>query len=175
MIELPSTVMESLASAMDKWEGKGFLPSTRRQGQMIAAMKARAWSKGRGAVSADDMLVLQHMAWNHPDHARDAHDIVLEFANAFARKAARMKEALEPVLTEIKRVRDELNSGGNADDHMEAGFAAMKSLRRLKRECKNEIEDGQNQGHDVTDLETVLSEIERSHEWVQATLVGDDE
>lgn len=174
-VELPDTLRESVATAMEKWEGKGFLPSTRRQGQMLMAIKARAWAKGRGHATTDDMIVLQHMAWNHPDHAKDAHDVVMEFANAFARKAARMTEALEPVLTEVQKVKDALNSGGNPDDHMESGFTAMKALRRLKREAQSEIENGQNQGHDTRDLEDVLAKIERSHDWVKATLVGDDD
>ncbi len=171
-IEIPDTVFETMVKAQDNWGAKGFQPSQRRIGQMLMAMKARAWSRGRGQVSTDDIIVCQHMAWNHPDNADDAHNVVLEFANSFAKKAARQKEALEPILTEIQGVRDVLNSGGNPDDHFDTGFKAMRDLRRLKREAKADIETGKNQGHDVTNLEVVLSEIVRAHDWVQDTLGG---
>lgn len=174
-VEIPDQLIETMVEAQDRWGGKGFQPSQRRVGQMLMAIKARAWSRGRGTASTDDIIVCQHMAWNHPDHAKDAHDVVIEFANTFAKKAARMKEALEPVLTEITNVRDQINSGSNPDDHMEAGFKAMRDLRRLKRETKNDIETGQNQGHDVRDLENVLSEITRAHDWVQETLGGGED
>lgn len=174
-IIIPRTVHETMNTAQDKWAGFSLEPSQRRIGQMQAAMKARAWTRGRGQVSTDDIIVCQHMAWNHPDHAKAAHDVVIEFANTFARKAARMREALEPVLTEMQKVKDQLNAGGNPDDHMEEGFKAMRDLRRLRKEAKTEIENGKNQGHDVRDLDDVLSEISRAHDWVQDTLGGGDD
>lgn len=174
-VEIPAQLIETMVKAQDNWGGKGFQPSQRRIGQMLMAMKARAWSKGRGSAATDDIIVCQHMAWNHPDNAKDAHDVVIEFANTFAKKAARMKEALEPVLAEMSDVKSKLDQGENPDDHMEAGFRAMRDLRRLRKEARSNIEEGKNQGHDVTDLDTVLAEINRAHEWVQNTLGGGDD
>ncbi len=171
-IEVPEEAYATLADAEEKWQGHGFEPSQRRQGQIIMAMKGRAWTKGRGSVVTEDIIIAQHMAWNHPDHAKPSHDVVIEYANSFAKKAARMKEALEPILTEIQNVRDLLSQGGDPDDHMQVGFNSMRDLRRLRREAKSDIESGQNQGHDVRDLENVLSEIGRAHDWVQETLGG---
>lgn len=174
-VEIPDTLRATMVTAQDRWGGKNLQPSQRRIGQMLMAMKARAWSKGRGQATTDDIIICQHMAWNHPDDAKTAHDVVIEFANTFAKKAARMKEALEPVLTEIQGVRDLLSQGENPDDHMDVGFKAMRDLRRLKREAKSDIENGKQQGHDVVDLEGVLSEIDRAHDWVKKTLAGGDD
>lgn len=149
-------------------------PSSRRQGQGILAMKARAWARGDDHITPDDVYVLQHMFWNHPDHATSNHDIVMKFANAFAKKAARMKEALEPIITELDRVRGEMGGGEPTDEHMEAAFKVMRDLRRMRKEAKDQIEQGEAQGNDVSDLENVLDEINRAHNWVEKTMVEDE-
>lgn len=176
-VELPEAVIETMDQAQERWAQAGFPPSMRRIGQMLLAIKARAWSRGEGAANTDDVIVTQHMAWNHPDHAKPAHDIVMEFANVFARKAARMREAMEPVLAELEDVKKAIQDSGGTpeDEHMEAAFKSMKNLRSLRKEAKEQIEQGKRQGHDVRDIETVLSEVNRAHEWVERTMIGEDD
>ena len=178
MVELPSALLENIVKAEEKWEGHGFLPSQRRMGQIIMGLKTRAWMRGAGEASTDDMIVAQHMAWNHPDDADAAREVVLEFANAFARKAARMKEALEPILTEMDRVKREVQTAGTdqalIEAQMEDAFKVMRDLRRLKREASDQITQGEQAGHDVDDLKAVLGEITRANEWVTKTFAEDD-
>lgn len=173
-IWLPDQVKQTLATAEERWESKGFSPSARRQGQMIVGMKARAWAAGRDHVTTDDLILLQHMAWNHPDHANDAREVVMEFANVFARKAARAREALEPLTTELDGIRAKLNSGEPPDEHMEAAFKVMRQLRTMLREVKGQVDEGKKQGHDTSDLENVQAEVNRAHAWVNDTLASDD-
>jgi hypothetical protein len=116
-----------MATAQERWGQKGFAPSQRRIGQMLMAIKARAWTRGDGHATTDDMIVTQHMAWNHPDHAKDAREVVMEFANVFARKAQRMREALEPVLAELDEVRKEINES--------AASPPTSTWRRPSRSC----------------------------------------
>jgi MoxR-like ATPase len=176
-IHMPDPVKEILATCMERWEGKGFLPSMRRQGQMIRGLKARAWTQNRDHVTTDDLILLQHMAWNHPDNAGDAREVVLEFANVFARKGASMREALEPITAELDRIKGEIqNAGGEpSEDHMTAAFTVMRNLRRMKRDAKQEIENGKTAGHDTADLERVLDDVNRAFQWVETTITGADE
>jgi MoxR-like ATPase len=171
-IELPDAVIEAMTTAQERWGQKGFQPSQRRVGQMLMAVKARAWARGDGHASTDDMIVTQHMAWNHPDHAGDAREVVMEFANVFARKALRMKEALEPILAELDEVRKAINESGGepTDEHMESAFKVMRQLRSMRKEARDQIDTGNQQGHDTRDLEGVLEEINRAHNWVEQTM-----
>lgn len=171
-IELPDAVIEAMTTAQERWGQKGFQPSQRRVGQMLMAIKARAWSRGDAHASTDDMIVTQHMAWNHPDHANEAREVVMEFANVFARKALRMKEALEPILAELDEVRKQINESGGepTDEHMESAFKVMRQLRSMRKEARDQIDTGTAQGHDTRDLEGVLDEINRAHNWVEQTM-----
>jgi MoxR-like ATPase len=176
-LHFPDPVKEILSTCMERFEGKGFLPSMRRQGQMIAGLKGRAWSQGRDHVTTDDVILLQHMAWNQLDHADDARTVVLEFANVFARKGARMREALEPILTELEEVKTEIsqNGGEPSEDHLQRAFKSMRDLRRMRKEAKEEIEKGQLAGHDTSDLEAVQSDVNRAYQWVETTMTGDED
>jgi len=176
-IIVPDVVIESMDTAIERWSGAGHEPSSRRVGQMLKAMKARAWSRGDSHVTTDDMIVCQHMAWNHPDHRKSAHDIVMEFANVFARKASRMKEALDPVLAELSDLRNAVQAEGGEpnEEQLTRAWKVMRELRGLKKEANAQINTGHTQGHDTTDLEAVLSEVTQAHKWVEETLTGDDE
>jgi MoxR-like ATPase len=174
-IVIPDALNETMVEAWDRLEQAGIAPSTRRFGQMQLAVKARAWLRGEGEASSDDMIVLQHMAWNHPDHASKAHDIIIEFASQFARKAAQMRQALEPISTELDRVRHEIteNGGEPTDQQMQTAFETLRSLKALRRDARSEIDKGRAQGQDVRDLETVLDDIARRVDWVEQTLIGE--
>jgi hypothetical protein len=175
-IVIPDSLSEAMVEAWDRFDQAKIAPSTRRFGQMQLAVKARAWLRGDGEAGTDDMVILQHMAWNHPDHTKQAHDIVMEFANQFTRRAAQMREALEPIATEIDRIKHEIsqNGGEPSDEHMKGAFETLRSLKSLRRDAREHIEQGKKQGHDVTDLERVLDEIQQRDRWVQTTMVGED-
>jgi MoxR-like ATPase len=175
---IPDPVREALADAQEMWEQAGHLPSQRRMGQILRAAKARAWTRGRGEVTTDDLVIAQHMAWNHPDHADSARKIIMEFANQFTKRASRMREALEPITTELSECRKEISDLGATappDELLERLFKVQRDLRRLEREAKQEITKGRDQAQDVTELERVRADIRRNNQWVEKALLNDDD
>jgi MoxR-like ATPase len=172
-IEIPDVVNETLDTAYERWSGAGHPPSPRRMGQIILAIKGHAWSKGRGQATTDDILVGKDMAWNLLDHADSARNIVMEFANEFTRKANRMREALEPILTKLSEVRGTI-SGKPTDEQLEDMFKVMRDLRRSKREAQDQIEEGERQGHDVSEVRAVLDTINEAHSYIEKTMAEDD-
>ena len=173
-IILPDSLIESMNKAQERWASAGHPPSQRRIGQMLKAIKARAWIRGSDHATTDDMIVCQHMAWNQPDDAKSAHDIIMEFANVFARKASRTREALEPILAKLDEVKADIGSEEPSEDQMAEAFKVMRDLRRMKRETKDQIDQGTTQGHDVTDLEAVMSTISDAYTWVEKTMTGEE-
>jgi hypothetical protein len=174
-IDVPDAIREIMGDAHSKWTEAGHPPSLRRVGQMWRMMKARAWSKGRDHVTKDDIIVCQHMAWNHPDHAKSAHDIVVEYAGKGAKVAARIREEIEPMLTALDGVRANLESEDDEarDKAYEDGWKTMRDLRRQKKIAQEEIQNARDQGDDVTDLERVLADINKAHDHIQVALEND--
>lgn len=173
-VVIPEAIFAKMNDAQEQFASAGHAPSQRRVGQMLMAAKAQAWAKGRGELYADDLVVWQHMAWNAPDHADSAKDIVLKFASAFAQKAAFARTALEPAITEIDKIKVELQGGASADDMLERGFTQMRELRSLRKNVQQDIEKGEEQGENTRELEDVLGEVKRAHDWLKVTLEGDD-
>lgn len=171
-VEVPDPIREVADKAQGMWADKGHPPSQRRMGQMWRIAKAEAWRHGRDHVTTDDLLPWQHMAWNHPDHYDSALNVILEFASVFTRKANRMKEALEPVLRELDSVRAKIDAAGGEpeEEHLEEGFKAMRSLRKLRREADGQITDGKGQGQDVSELEKLVGRITDAEQWIEAAL-----
>jgi len=175
-IILPDAVFETMDKVQERFASAGHPPSQRRIGQMLMAIKARAWTRGESEARTDDVIVVKDMGWNLIDDAKSAHDIVMEFANVFARKASRTREALDPILAQVEEVKGEItaNGGEPTEAHDTTTFEMMKQLRLLKRETNEQIESGESQGHDVSDLQSVMSEVTRAHAWVQKTMVGEE-
>jgi hypothetical protein len=176
-VHVPDSVKQSMVEAQQKWADAGHPPSQRRMGQMWRVIKAHAWSRDQDEVTNDNLIVCQHMAWNHPDHADSAREIIMEFAGQFTRVANRIRTALEPQVTQLDGLRGKIDSPDEEerDKAMEEAWGVMRDLRRLRKEAKAEIERGRASGHDVRELEKVRSEINRAHDYAESAFSDDDD
>jgi MoxR-like ATPase len=176
-VKVPEAIRETMVIAQQKWFEAGHPPSQRRIGQMWKVIKARSWANGRSTVIADDLLPCQHMAWNHPDNAGTARDVILEFASVFTRKATQLREAFEPVEREVQELRTNLEGADDQkkEDLMDDGFKIMRGLRKLRKKASEQIAEGEGQGQDVTMLKEVAGEIEKAHDWSEKVLSGTEE
>lgn len=176
-IEVPEEMRETMGTAQQKWFEAGHPPSQRRIGQMWKVIKARAWANGRQTVIADDLLPVQHMAFNHPDDVDSARNIILEFASAYTRKAQQVREAFEPIEQQMEELKANLTGADDQqkEELMDGGFKLMLNLRKLRKRAQQHISAGKSQGQDVTMLEEVSGEIDRAYEWAEKTLAGVDD
>jgi MoxR-like ATPase len=178
LVKVNDVIRQVMVDAQQKWTEAGHPPSQRRIGQMWKIVKARAWANGRSEVVTDDFLPCQHMAWNHPDDAASAREIILEFASVYTRKAQRLREAMEPVQADMEALRTKLEAAtdeSEKDDLMSDGFKFMRQLRKLRGDTRTQIKDGEKQGQDTTLLNEVHSDINRLYEWAEKALAGDEE
>ena len=179
LVTVNDACRQIMVDAQQKWTEAGHPPSQRRVGQMWKVIKTHAWLHGRDDVVADDFLPCQHMAWNHPDDAASAREVILEFASVFTRKAERAREALEPILAAMEELQPKLAAAKGDEsaemDLMGEGFKLIKQARALGKDVNSQIRTGKDQGQDVTALEELASEIKRIDNWAQAALTGADD
>lgn len=178
VLDVPDAVREMMGKAQQKWLEAGHPPSQRRVGQMWRVIKAHAWMRGASEVGADDLVPCQHMAFNSLDDATSARAVILEFASAFTRKAERLKQSLEPVLTQMDELKLQI---ANADTKeakealMDSGFKFLRQLRDIKKEGTKQVKEGTSQGQDVQPIEDVLTEVGEAYTWAEKALTGADE
>lgn len=174
-VAVPDAIREMMADAQQKWFEAGHPPSQRRVGQMWRVVKAHAWAAGRSEVNADDLVPCQHMAFNNLDHADSARTVIMEFASAFTRKAERLRQSFEPVLASMEELRQKIDAATDTKDRedlMDSGFKFIRQLRKLRKDGRAQIKEGEDQGQDVTSLETVMDEVERAYVWAEEKLTG---
>lgn len=172
-VDFTHAALEALDKAWEKWAQANHNPSARRIGQMIQKSKARAWAHGRTEVGTADLIICQHMAWNDPEHKDSARTIIQEFASEYTRKALEFKQGLEPILTTIDELKSKLASDPNAD--MSGAFKAMRDLRRIAREVKTAIQEGEQTGQDVSDLTALADRLENARKDAESAFTGADE
>lgn len=177
-VTIPDPVIDKVDEAVAKFGEAGFPPSARKVGQMLRAIKARAWTRGADEASTDDMIVMAPMGWNHPDHARKAEDIIVEFASEFTRRAKYAREALEPIMSQLNDVKAAVDAAGDdataVDDALQGSYDLLRNLRRLRRDTRQQIEDGRANGDDTHALDDVMNEIIKAEAWAESTFKGDD-
>lgn len=177
-ILVPDEIRDMMVKAQQKWFEHGHPPSQRRIGQMWRIVRAHAWVNRRKAVIADDLIPCQHMAFNHPDDAVTAREVVLEFASEWTRKAQRSRETFEPLLREMEEIKSAIDSAGeedSLDEQMDRGFKLLRQLRQLSKSTQQQINQGEGMSQDVSDLVAVKAKITESYDWAKNLLAGADE
>jgi MoxR-like ATPase len=176
-ITVNDTMRDLMTDAEQKLFEAGVKMSQRRKGQSWKLVKAHAWANGRTEVIADDFLICQHSFWSDPDDRDKARQIVLDFASVATRKAARLREALEPVMAEVESLKAKLDATveeSERDDLLREGFTFLRQLRKLRKEAREQVEEIKSAGQDTTMIEGVLADLDRSHAWTERALAGDD-
>lgn len=179
-VEVPDQVLEAMAKLVQMTEDAtsgGYVPSMRRVGESIKLMQARAWTRGNTEVDTDDMIVCQHTFWLDPEHREAAYKNVMEFANAFVRKAMQIRDSFDPVLQQLEAAKNKVadNGGVTEEDDLTTFFEIKKQLRTLDKETAKQVGLGKSEGHDVSDLEALHREIADTGEAVKKTLLAEDD
>jgi MoxR-like ATPase len=177
-INVPDAIRDMMGDIEQKCLEAGHPISQRRKRDIWRAVTTNALMRGGDTVSADDFMLAQHMLWNLPDHRDSAYKIITEFASAFTRKAARLREAMEPIVADLEQLRQKVQAADEAErvDLMDGAFKFLRQLDKLKKDGKDMIREGRDQGNDVSMVEEVLSELTRAYDWGKSALLGlDDE
>jgi hypothetical protein len=110
------------------------------------------------------------MAWNRPDDAKTALKVVIALAEAFTRKAEEIRQAQEPLMEGVNDLRAKAKDAETEDEREELqdkGYELTRDMKRLIRRAEKMVEEGREQGEDVSRLEAVIAEIQRQHDWAE--------
>lgn len=176
-VTVPDAVRQVMVDMQGKLQEAGHPPSQRRIGQAWKVAKTRTLVRGGSEMTVDDFLPAQHMFWNHPDHSATAREIVLDVASVFTRKAARLREAMEPVVAELESLRQKIDAASDEaekDDLVGESWTALRQLKRLRKDANEQVREGKAQGQDVTMTEAVIGDIDKAEAWVEKAITGDD-
>lgn len=177
LVTVPDTVIDIMGQIEQQCLEARHPVSQRRKRDMWKMAKAHAWARGSDTVSTDDFMILEHMLWNLASDAPSAHEIVLKFANQFVRKAAAIEEELEPIMAEMDRLKEQIETATDREaklDLQQSGYHFIRDLQDVVAKAKDYIKQGEGEGHDVTALKEALGKVTRAQKWTTAQLTGTD-
>lgn len=173
------TVSEAMLETMDEIEQKCLEAkhaiSQRRKRDIWKMVKAAAWTRGGDAVRTDDFMVAEHMLWNLASDAKSAHDIVLKYANQFARRAQAIATSLEPIMAEMDKLKVQIEAAQTRDEKLsiqQSGYHFIKDIQEVKDKCRDYIREGLTEEQDVQELKDALAEVKRAEKWTTQQLTG---
>lgn len=117
--------------------------STRRWAGMWKLVKASAFLEGRTVAQDDDLAIMQHMAWELPEHADLVRPIILGRTNPLVKQAMEWIKQIDSINTEVnarkgKAVAERAEYAGTAN------FELDQIETRLEAALKVATEKGRN-------------------------------
>lgn len=172
---VPDAIRDVMGEMQQKWLEANHAPSQRRIGQMWKVVKAHAWLSGRNEATADDLVPVQHMAFNRMEDAASARKVVMEFASAFTRKTDTLRDAMEPKLKQMDELREALVATADKTQRREllkGGFDHVRDLKELHEDGVKLRANGEKTGHDTTDLDELLHNVDQAVEWGNKLIIS---
>lgn len=88
-------VLPALKALWDALRRKGQEVGDRRWAQTLAVIQAQAWLAGRAQAETQDLEILAHVLWEHPDEAREVRREVLGFVSPWFAELQELEEEAE--------------------------------------------------------------------------------
>lgn len=110
---------------LEELERNGVITSSRRQGEMLAAVVANAWIAGHEEVKVGDLSVIRHMAWATQDTISTVKTIVLSACNPGEKKAL-------DLLDDLDKLKADYAVAADLDD-IKRNTAAIDVFKKAQR------------------------------------------
>jgi MoxR-like ATPase len=176
-VDIPQDVKRDFLALLRRANEEQMFPSTRRMGEMVKLLQARALWNGRDAIISDDLTILQHSLWDREEDAIKAGELVLDYAGIVQRKAAQLRRAFEPYkneLNELKpKVQSEEQSQGQISTELAGQVARVQmNLNNISKQVEKQIADAESDKHDASELHGLLAEVKASQKVIRDDILG---
>lgn len=158
---IPQDVYEALAELRRLLKDEGIEPTDRRFVESTKLIRASAWLDGMDTADTENLRLLQHAMWDHPEQQAVVSQIVLNLANPLDSEAASL-------LSEIEKLEVKLNEIVKDEERHRKGTEIHGKLRRAKKELDS-IEERAGSGRRRS--ETIMEVRSRLQSITQRVLV----
>lgn len=172
-IDVPNRVKERLVKLINDAERENLHLSLRRVFEGVKLCQAQALLAERGEVKTEDLRLFEHVLWNDPEELKVAQELTIDFAGTTGKQAARGRASYEELQKELSDAQSKMPADASEEPDAEVinKLTTISSrLRKLGQDLQNHITEGTEEGHDVSELESIDAEVERARKSVRDTL-----
>ena len=172
-IEVPNRVQDKIVKLRNNAEQENLHLSLRRVFEGVKMIQAQALLADRSEVKAEDLRLFEHVLWTDPDEIAVAQELTLDFAGTVGKQVARARTAYEELQKKLGDAQSKMPADATTQPDKEVVnelTSISAQMRKLNSDLTQQIADATTEGHDVSELESIDKEVERSRKSVRDTL-----
>lgn len=133
--------------------------SDRRWKQSMGVLRAQAWLEGRTVVEAQDVLVLQHVLWEHPDQHSTVARVLRQAVSPFDQDAYDVWEHIQAEMAEVF-------AKPAGTERIQAGAQFIPSIDAAEKQVQQLRHQADLQGVSLAALDPILAQLTAAREEV---------
>lgn len=172
-IKVPNRVQDKIIKLRSDAERENLHLSLRRVFEGVKLCQAQALLADRSEVKAEDLRLFEFVLWTDPDEMTIAQELTLDFAGTIGKQAARARAAYEELQKRLGDAQAKMPADATTQpdkDVVSELTSVSAQMRSLNSDLQKQIADATTEGHDVSELESIDKEVERSRKSVRDTL-----
>jgi len=152
-VKIPGGILRSLAELRRNLAGQQIIVSDRRWRNSLAVLRAHALVLGRGIVSEDDLMFLEHVLWKDPEELPKVRDILRRLVKGYEDEAREL-------LIQGQELREYAERGWESDEmRKRALIEAHTKLANILVKFENLVREASESGRDTGGIETMRSRV----------------
>jgi MoxR-like ATPase len=159
-VTVGDNIHSTLLDLSNQLRAANVVVTDRRFRQSISVIKAQAWLSGRNVAEINDCMPLIYMMWRDPEQFETVRQIVIDLADPLEHEVMQLRDQLEKVWSEFRRVMDDENNDHVRGKQAIASYGYFKEARDEWRALANQTKESDRQpSKSLTDLHKRLKEV----------------
>ncbi len=166
-VAVPQGVRQAVLQLKSDLRAEQIILSDRRWYKVWGLVKAAAYKAGRSTVDEDDLKILQHALFNHPDQRSVVRGKVLALTSPYTKAALQLGAQMDSIATEIDNRRRE-----SIAERAGYGAQAAYDLGEIEKALDGLVAKASAEGRNPSALDEVRAQIDGLHEKINVDCMG---
>lgn len=154
-VVIPPALIEAFREIRADLSREGIVLSNRRWVTMWPLVKGAAFMEGRTVAQDDDLAIMQHMAWELPEHAELVRPLILGRTNPLVKVAMEWIKQIDSISTEVNA-----RKGKAVTERADYAGTANFELDQIEVKLAKAITDATDLGRNTIALDEVRDSLQ---------------
>lgn len=152
-IDVPDSVLNTLADIRRELTKKNIIASDRRYRQSLSLVRALAYLHEHTAVTESDLSFLEHVLWKEPSEQAEVRAVIQSLIHGY-------EETVQELLFQTRELRDYAErEWENEEQHARAVIEAHTKIRRILAQVEEINQQAQESARPLDKVEAIRQEI----------------
>jgi MoxR-like ATPase len=156
-VQIPQSIIDALVKLRIQLRSEEIEASDRRWKQCLKLLQAHALLEGRNICDEEDLSILEHALWNHPDQRKAIAKAIRQFSSSAASKGLEIQDRIKVVFDDAMAAQSKLDLSDELKS--KALFEANMKIKAANGELAGLIEQAQVSGKSTVKLDAVKASL----------------